>query len=113
MQKITGVNDMKGAIMQPTYLPWAGFFNLISDVDVFVILDDVLFEKHSWQSRNRILQNGKELLLSIPIASQSHETCIKDIMISSNSKWGKKHLQTIQQSYAKSPYKADLLSLLI
>ena len=98
--------------MQPTYLPWAGFFNLISDVDVFVILDDVQFEKHSWQSRNRILQNGKELMLSIPIASQSHETYIKDIMISSNSKWKKKHLQTIQQAYAKSPYKADLASLL-
>ena len=103
---------MKGAIMQPTFLPWAGFFNLISNVDVFVILDDVQFEKQSWQSRNRILQNGKELMLSIPIASQSHETCIKDIMIPSNSKWKKKHLQTIQQAYAKSPYKADLASLL-
>ena len=67
--------------MQPTYLPWSGFFNLISDVDVFVILDDVQFEKQSWQSRNRILQNGKELMLSIPIASQSHKTLIKDIII--------------------------------
>ena len=98
--------------MQPTYLPWAGFFNLISDVDVFVILDDVQFEKHSWQSRNRILQNGKELMLSVPIASQSHKTYIKDIMVSSNSQWKKKHLQSIQQAYAKSPYKADLVSLL-
>jgi len=106
------MDDLKGAIMQPTYLPWAGFFNLISEVDVFVILDDVQFEKNSWQSRNRILQNGKELMLSVPIASQSHEACIKDLMISSNSKWKKKHLQTIQQAYAKSPYKVDLMSLL-
>ncbi len=106
------MDDMRGAIMQPTYLPWAGFFNLISDVDVFVILDDVQFEKQSWQNRNRILQNGKELMLSIPVASQSHETYIRDIMIPSNSKWKKKHLQTIQQAYAKSPYKSDLMSLL-
>lgn len=36
---------MKCAIMQPTYLPWAGYFNLISLVDIFIFLDDVQYEK--------------------------------------------------------------------
>ena len=46
---------MKCAIMQPNYLPYPGYFNLISSVDKFIILDTAQFEKQSWQSRNRIL----------------------------------------------------------
>ena len=47
------------AIMQPTYLPWSGYFDLASQSDVFIFLDDVQFERRSWQTRNRILQNGE------------------------------------------------------
>ena len=42
------------AIMQPTYLPWAGYFSLMKKVDTFVFLDSVQFERRSWQQRNRI-----------------------------------------------------------
>ena len=42
------------AIMQPTYLPWAGYFALMDSVDTFVILDSVQFSKRSWQQRNQI-----------------------------------------------------------
>ena len=45
---------MKGAIMQPTYLPWLGYFAMIDDVELFIFLDDVQLEKRSWQVRNRI-----------------------------------------------------------
>jgi hypothetical protein len=45
---------VKIAISQPTYLPWLGYFDLIDQVDVFVLPDDVQFEKQSWQQRNRI-----------------------------------------------------------
>lgn len=45
---------MRVAIAQPTYLPWLGYFDLIDQVDAFVILDHVQFEKQSWQHRNRI-----------------------------------------------------------
>ena len=45
---------MRGAIMQPTYLPWLGYFSMIDDVDVFVFLDSVQLVKRSWQVRNRI-----------------------------------------------------------
>ena len=53
--------NMKCAIMQPHYFPWAGYFNLISKVnETYVFLDDVQFSKNSWQSRNQILVNGKK-----------------------------------------------------
>jgi WbqC-like protein family len=42
------------AIMQPTYLPWVGYLDLIDRVDVFVFLDNVQFERRSWQQRNQI-----------------------------------------------------------
>ena len=45
---------MRCAIMQPTYLPWLGYFDLIKQVDIFVLLDNVKLEKRSWHVRNRI-----------------------------------------------------------
>ena len=58
---------MKLLITQPTFLPWIGYFDLISDADVVVFLDDVQFEKRSWQQRNSIVtKNGLEWI-SIPI----------------------------------------------
>ena len=50
---------MKIAIMQPTFLPWLGYFSLIKSVDKFVFLDDVQFDRRSWQQRNYILNNNK------------------------------------------------------
>lgn len=97
--------------MQPTYLPWAGYFNLMIKSDVFIILDDVQFEKQSWQNRNRILQNGKEVILSIPLQSMPKTTKIMNIKVH-NNKWKKKHYQSIIQSYAKSKYKGELIMLI-
>ena len=58
---------MKIAIMQPTFLPWLGYFSLIKSVDKFVFLDDVQFDRRSWQQRNYILNNNKPLLLTVPV----------------------------------------------
>ena len=44
----------KVAIMQPTFLPWIGYFSLIDKVDEFIFLDNVQFDKRSWQQRNKI-----------------------------------------------------------
>ncbi|WP_458576139.1 WbqC family protein [Aliamphritea spongicola] len=58
------------AIMQPTYLPWAGYFHLMSQVNFFVFLDDVQFSKSSWQSRNRINCFGDVQWISLPVTRQ-------------------------------------------
>ena len=57
---------MKCAVMQPMYLPWAGYFNLISSVDRFYYLDDAQYERGTWQNRNRILLNGQAQFLTVP-----------------------------------------------
>lgn len=87
------------AIMQPTYLPWSGYFHLASKVDKFVFLDDVQFERRSWQSRNRILSNGKEHILTLPVQQLPQETLLRDIQLMPDLNWRKKHLRTIQVAY--------------
>ncbi len=102
------------AIMQPTYLPWAGYFNLISQVDTFVYLDNVQFERRSWQSRNRILVQGVEHYLSIPIKKRmSLNTLIYTVESSpTHLDWQSKHWDLIKASYSKALYGNELLNIL-
>ena len=58
---------MISSIMQPTFLPWLGYFQLINSVDKFVFLDDVQYSKGSWHNRNQILLSGKKQWITIPI----------------------------------------------
>lgn len=87
------------AIMQPTYLPWSGYFHLASQVDTFVFLDDVQYERSSWQNRNYILVNSKKNLLSVPVQQAPLQTNICDILIAPDKSWHKKHLHSIQLAY--------------
>jgi len=104
---------MQCAIMQPTYLPWSGYFNLATQVDFFIILDDVQFNKRSWQQRNRILQNGKEIFLSVPVFTKGRsEQLINEVQINNESNWRESHLKSIQMAYSKSKYKDELMPLL-
>ena len=90
--------------MQPTYLPWSGYFNLINSVDDFVFLDDVQFERRSWQSRNRILLDGKEFLLSVPIRNTGRDTKIADIEIDDNNNWRDHHIKVLTAAYRNAPF---------
>lgn len=58
---------MKLAIMQPYLFPFIGYFQLINAVDKFIILDDVSYIMRGWINRNRILVNGKDHFITIPL----------------------------------------------
>ena len=97
---------MKVAITQPTCLPWLGYFELIAQVDAFVFLDSVQFEKQSWQSRNKIRSNdGRLQWLSAPVMNAPLDTAIKDIDLAPNAQkiFNKQH-RTIRQELGKAPY---------
>lgn len=90
-------------IMQPTYLPWLGYFDLIEKSDVFVFLDHVQFSKQSWQQRNRIRDKNGELLLTIPVKHNAiKESVINSIQIDNGKNSLKKHLKSIQLNYRKA-----------
>jgi len=95
---------MKTAIMQPTYLPWAGYFSLIYCADCFVFLDDVQLERQSWQTRNRISLNGREQMLSIPVKKTGLQTKIDDAYVDDSTQWRKKHRKTLRQAYGTAPF---------
>ena len=95
---------MKVAISQPTYLPWIGYFDLIDQVDLFVLLDNVQFEKRSWQQRNRIKTPAGLQWLTIPVASRGkREQRIVDVEVSEPEFW-RDHLCTIDLNYRRAPF---------
>ena len=49
---------MKLGIMQPYFMPYIGYFQLIKAVDKYVVYDDVNYIKGGWVNRNNILVNG-------------------------------------------------------
>lgn len=98
--------------MQPTYLPWSGYFNLLVEADKFVFLDDVQFERQSWQSRNRILLDGKEQMLVVPVKRDGLGTLINQATISNENNWRRTHWRTLQAAYGKAPYGEQMLSVL-
>ncbi|ALL14368.1 hypothetical protein AQ619_14005 [Caulobacter henricii] len=95
------------AIMQPTYLPYLGYFQLMAASDVFVFLDDVQFARRSWQSRNRILTAQGELMLTIPVRKHDRDTPISAIEIDDSQGWREKHLAALRHAYGKRPAFAE------
>lgn len=103
---------MKCAIMQPTYLPWAGYFNLISKADYFVFLDDAQFQKSSWHNRNKLLVNGIATWLTIPVSRNFLGQTLHDSQIDDQKPWRRKHLNLIELNYNNHPYFSEINSLL-
>jgi hypothetical protein len=95
--------------MQPTYYPWAGYFSLIDRVDVFVFLDDVQYEKGSWQNRNRVLVDGQPHWLTVPAQREFLGQAINQVRIDERRNWRDKHFRLLGQAYARHPYAAEML----
>ena len=97
---------------QPAYLPWLGYFHKIMLSDIFVVMDDVQFEKNSFTNRNKIISGNKELILTIPVSIKGHtdntiaQTEVSDIY------WRKKHVKSIEQAYRKSSHFETIFELL-
>lgn len=96
------------AIMQPTYLPWLGYFSLMKSVDEFVILDSVQFSKRSWQQRNKIKTQNGEQFLTVPVFTKDRrEQLINEALIDTGTKVLSKHEKTIEHSYEKAEYYSE------
>ncbi len=91
--------------MQPTYLPWIGYFALMDRADVFVFLDSVQFERRSWQQRNRIKSSGGSLMLTVPVINKGlRDQRIADVKINLSSNFVRKHVSAINLAYSKAPF---------
>lgn len=91
--------------MQPTYLPWVGYFDLMDQSDVFVFLDSVQFDKRSWQQRNRIKCPKGEQILTVPVLSKGQfYQKINEVCVDPSSDFREGHIKAVQLNYAKSKY---------
>jgi hypothetical protein len=104
--------DMKVAIMQPYFLPYIGYFQLMASVDTFVVFDDVNFINRGWINRNRLLLNGVAHTFTVPLRGASQNRLICDIELVDEYGWREKLLRTIRQAYGKAPCYAQVSALL-
>ena len=94
-------------IMQPTFLPWSGYFNLIANSDHFVFLTDAAFQKGSWHNRNQILVSGQKSWITCPVQREPLGTPLDMIKLQDEDRWIKKLLMTMEQSYKKAQFFHD------
>lgn len=92
---------MKIGIMQPYFMPYIGYWQLMNLVDTYVVYDDVNFIKKGWINRNYILLNGEKHLFTIKLSGASQNKKINEIeLLDDFSKLRK----TLQMAYCKAPY---------
>jgi hypothetical protein len=92
------------AIVQSSYIPWKGYFDLIRAADEFILLDDVQFTKRDWRSRNRIKTKDGPSWLTIPVHTKGkYQQTIAETAVS-DAEWSRRHWQTIRGAYARAPY---------
>lgn len=102
---------MKLAIMQPYFFPYIGYFQLIAAVDVFVVYDNIKYTKKGWINRNRMLQNGKDVVFSLPLknSSDSLDVCQRELSTDFNRD---KLLNQFKGTYRRAPYFAQTYPLI-
>jgi hypothetical protein len=96
---------MRVAILQPGYLPWLGFFEQMARADVFVLYDDVQFDKHGWRNRNRIRTPAGSQWLTVPVRTAGCSgDRIMDMRIDAPRPWAAKHRNALRANYARAPH---------
>jgi hypothetical protein len=100
---------MNVVILQPSYIPWRGYFDQIRRADLFIFYDDAQYDKHGWRNRNQIKTSQGKQWLTIPVHSKGvmDGIPIKDVRIDWSKPWAKSHLKALTFAYAKTPHFAD------
>ena len=102
---------MKTAIMQPYFLPYVGYFQLIDSVDLFIVYDNIKYTKKGWINRNRMLQNGKDVMFSLPLKSDSDYLDIFERELAPDFNRDKL-LNQFKGAYRHAPYFAQTFPLI-
>ena len=99
------------AIIQSSYIPWKGYFDVIRAVDEFILLDDVQFTRRDWRSRNRIKTPHGTSWLTIPVHNKGRYLQRIDEVTVADDGWGARHWQTLRGQYGRTPFFDDYAPL--
>ena len=95
---------MRVAIMQPYFLPYIGYFQLIQNVDKFVLYDTVQYIKNGWINRNRLLLHGRPVYITLPVKRAASAALIQERELADTFvRERKRVLKTIKQAYQQAP----------
>lgn len=105
---------MNVVILQPSYIPWRGYFDQVRRADLFIFYDDVQYDKHGWRNRNQIKTVQGKQWLTIPVHSKgvTEGIPIRDVRIDWSKPWAKSHLKSLTISYGKAPCFKSYLPLM-
>lgn len=94
---------MRVAIVQSCYIPWLGYFQLISKCDLFILLDDVQFTRRDWRNRNKIRTRQGDRWLTIPLKQSGNYDARIDEMVVSDPLWMQTHYDILAANYRTAP----------
>ena len=103
---------MKLGIMQPYFLPYIGYWQLINAVEKYIICDDVNFIKCGWVNRNKILINGEGKLRNLQMHKASQNKFINQLEVQGNPVYNKGLLKTLETCYKKAPHYEDVFPVI-
>lgn len=89
--------------MQPTYLPWLGYLDILRCADLFLVFDTAQFSAQSWHQRNRVKTAAGVRWLTVPVRHELGAS-LHEARIGEDARWRKKHAQTVRQAYARAPF---------
>jgi hypothetical protein len=94
---------------QPNYLPWLGFFDKIQRSDLFIIEDNVQFERQGFTNRNKVMTADGVRWLSIPVEHANKPLLINEVKIANKAEpqWESRHWLTLKHSYCKTSHWHD------
>lgn len=102
----------KVGIMQPYFLPYIGYWQLMNAVDIYVVYDDVNYINRGWINRNRIVVNGKPQYINLLLSGASQNKLINEIELADNVENFKRIFRMLQLNYNKAPYYKEVCDML-
>jgi hypothetical protein len=94
---------MRIGVMQPYFFPYIGYFQLIKSVDLFIVYDNIKYTKKGWINRNRMLQDGRDVMFSLPLKKDSDSLNVFEREIATDFN-RYKLLNQFKAAYQKAPY---------
>ena len=108
-----GNTRMTLGIMQPYFIPYIGYFQLINAVDKFILYGNLPFQKRTWISRNRIMIKGQsEQFILVPLIGKTNSAWISETEINPSTAWKVKMLRTLWQNYKGSLFFDEVYAML-
>jgi len=107
------MTEERTAIMQPYIFPYIGYFHLVQASSTFVFYDDVHYIMRGWINRNRILNQDRDFLFTVPVAKASRNKLINETKPAFDANWKEGFCKSLIHSYKKAPFFDDVIDVVM